>query len=119
MRNILSKIYLDIAEILPKCKKGVFANLQLLRQHQRKSAESEYQRTRPPEGTDFSFHQVYYDNYFPKAYFDTNSPLSEYLKGKYGINDGESLIIWDRTIQKLRKVIWDNMQDNRNVSAKR
>ena len=79
-----------------------------------KGIEIDYHQdmTRFPHGTDFSFHQVYYDNYFPKAYFDTNSPLSEYLKGKYGINDGESLIIWDRTIQKLRKVIWDNTQDS-------
>jgi hypothetical protein len=61
-----------------------------------------------PHGTDFSFSQIYSDGYFPEAFFYNNSYLSVYLKDTFGIRDGEQHIIWDRTIQKLRKIIWDN-----------
>ena len=64
-----------------------------------------------PHGTDFSFFQIYSDGYFPEAFFYADSSLSQYLKDNFGIGDGESVIIWDRAIQKLRKVIWDKRKN--------
>ncbi|MEA3374788.1 MAG: hypothetical protein U9R72_01085, partial [Chloroflexota bacterium] len=52
LRVLVSKKLLDLAEALPRFRKGALARLQLTREHQRKSAQRTYERTRPPEGTE-------------------------------------------------------------------
>tara|TARA_R110002126_G_C10458155_1_gene500111 strand:+ start:1741 stop:2022 length:282 start_codon:yes stop_codon:yes gene_type:complete len=62
-----------------------------------------------PYGIEYSFTQIYRDNYFPDAYYNVGNTLNVYLTNTYGIRGhGETKKIWDMTIEKLRKIIWDN-----------
>lgn len=54
-REKLSAKYLDFAERLPKGKISVVTQLQSIREHQRRSANSNWEKTQPPDGCDADF----------------------------------------------------------------
>ncbi len=55
IRLFLSSKYLDWAENLPKFNSGFIHRLQIIREHQRRESEKEYERSRPPKGVEFLF----------------------------------------------------------------
>lgn len=52
---LLSKKYLDWAEILPKFGGGFIHELQVIREHQRRASDKLYNVTKPPEGTELKY----------------------------------------------------------------
>lgn len=55
IRVFLSRKYLDWAESLPKSGSGFIAELQEIRDVQRRRSKKKYKRSRPPEGTEIEY----------------------------------------------------------------
>src|SRR2546425_8090803 len=71
LRVLVAKTYLDWAEMLPDFNRGLIANLQHMRKHQRKRSRSSSERNRPPEGLRFSYPRCVLMELFPLEEFQS------------------------------------------------
>jgi len=118
IRQFLSKKYLDWAEVLPKFQGGIIQQLQTVREHQRKSAQSDFQRRiKPDEATitlkairivvPFQFEEFQIIQKIVSKFFPNSEKVSKFISD---LKNSESSITasgWSN----IGHIIKDNSQD--------